>query len=264
VGTGNGTFDPGTGQWSDSVLALHPDGTGSAGGPLDSYTPTTFAQLQASDLDLGSTAPALLPTPAGSNVHHLALQSGKDAMLRLLNLDNLSGQGGPGHAGGEVGASINVPQGGVVVTAPAVWVNPADGSTWAFVANNNGISGFKLAIDGSGNPSLSLLWQNATGATSPIVANNVLYCAISNRIRALSPTTGQQLWQDTQIGSIHWESPVVANGSLYIADENGFLSEYGLPAPTVPAMPRAGMAWLALGLVAFGLRAASGPRGRST
>jgi hypothetical protein len=60
------------------------------------------------------------------------------------------------------------------------------------------------------------------------VANNVLYYAGSNDLRALSPITGAQLWQDTSIGGIHWESPVVANGVLYLTDESRNLTAYAL------------------------------------
>ena len=49
----------------------------------------------------GAGAPA---RPGEQHCRHLAVQGGKDSLLRLLNLDNLSGQGGPGHTGGEVGA----------------------------------------------------------------------------------------------------------------------------------------------------------------
>ncbi len=57
--TGNGAYDANTGgnDWGDTVLELSPDGTR----VLDSYTPADFDQLDASDADLGSTAPALLP-----------------------------------------------------------------------------------------------------------------------------------------------------------------------------------------------------------
>lgn len=34
------------------------------------------------------------------------------------------------------------------------------------------------------------------------------------------------------IGGIHWQVPVVANGMVYIGDENGVLHAYGLP-PTI-------------------------------
>ena len=58
------------------------------------------------------------------------------------------------------------------------------------------------------------------GGFSPIVENNVLYYAGTGVIHALDPATGNQLWQDTTIGSIHWDSPVVDNGVLYITDGN--------------------------------------------
>lgn len=227
MATGNGTYDPSRHDWGDTVFALRPDATGLNGDPLDSFTPSNYQQLGNTDADLGSTAPALLPVPTNSSVRNLALQGGKDQLLRLLNLDDLSGQGGPGHTSGEIGSSIRVPQGGQVLTAPAVWVNPADSTTWAFVANNNGIAGLKLTVDTSGTPGLQVGWKQNGGGTSPIVANGILFYAGSHRIRALDPATGAQLWQDTQIGAIHWESPIVANGVLYITDESGQLTAYG-------------------------------------
>jgi hypothetical protein len=264
LGTGNGNFVPSSHQWGDSVLAIHPDGSGAGGNPIDSFTPPNFTALQNSDTDLGSTAPAILHVPAGSVVPHLAVQGGKDGLLRLLNLDNLSGQGGPGHTGGNVGAAVPVLQQGQVLTAIASWTNPADGSAWAFVANANGIAGLTLSIDGSGNPSLVVVWQSANGGTSPIVANGVLYYASSSSLRALNPVTGAILWQDTQIGRVHWESPVVANGSLYVADESSFLSAYSLTAAAaVPALSGGRVALLALGLVAAGVAGVAGTPRRS-
>jgi hypothetical protein len=135
------------------VPALHTDGTGHGGGPLDSYTPKDFRRLQNSDLDLGSTAPAILPASSGSSAFpHLAVQGGKDGKLRLVNLDNLSGRGGPGNTSGAIGQSIRVPQGGEILTAPAVWLNPADGRAWVFLANREGICGLRLEVDREGNP----------------------------------------------------------------------------------------------------------------
>jgi PQQ enzyme repeat/PQQ-like domain len=243
MSTGNGDYDGNTGghDWGDTVFALHPDGTGSAGNPIDTYTPTEFQTLQNTDADLGSTNVAVLPAPAGSSIAHLGLQSGKDAKLRLLNLDNLSsnvGGAGPGHLGGEL-QKIAVPQGGQVLTAPAAWVDPVDGSTWAFVANSAGISGLQITLDGAGTPSLTSRWTVHTGGSSPIVANGVLFYAGSNDVQGLAPRTGVQLWNSTLIGGIHWESPIVANGHLYLPDESGKLWAFGPdPAPlafyTVP------------------------------
>src|SRR5262249_32477725 len=102
AGTGNGTFNPGSFYWGDSVVALNVDGSGNANGtPLDSYTPSNYQSLQNSDKDLGSTNMLILPNN-GSKYAHLGMQSGKDQQLRLINLDNMSGQGGPGKVAGEV------------------------------------------------------------------------------------------------------------------------------------------------------------------
>src|SRR5207249_2851530 len=102
MATGNGPFDANNGgrNWGDSVFALAPDGSGANGNPLDSYTPTNYASLESGDIDLGSTGPAILPAPGHPG--RLAAQSGKDSALRLLDLTNMSGQGGPGHVAGEL------------------------------------------------------------------------------------------------------------------------------------------------------------------
>jgi hypothetical protein len=233
--TGNGTYLPSSFDWGDTILALNHDGTGAGGGnPLDSYTPANFATLNSTDQDLGSTAPAILPPSAAVSLNELAVQGGKDQLLRLVNLGNLSGQSGPGHTGGEIGSTIPVPQGGQVLTQSAVWVNPADSTDWVFVANGNGISGLKLGLSGT-TPALQKGWTDTGGGSSPLVANGVLFYAGSNRITALNPMTGALLWQSTSIGGIHWESPIVANGVVYITDENHALTAFSLPPTSTPA-----------------------------
>jgi hypothetical protein len=234
--TGNGVFDANSGgfDWGDSVLAVAPTGSAALGLPLDSYTPTEFQQLQNADADLGSTAPALLPALPTSRYPHLAAQSGKDAKLRLLNLDNMSGAGKPGQVGGEL-QKITVPQGGEVLTQPAVWMNPADGGIWVFISNGNGIAALQLTVDALGNPALATRWMNTQGGSSPIVANSVVYYAGPGRISALDPISGRVLWSDTSIGGIHWESPIVVNGKLYVTDENAALWAYALAYTIAPA-----------------------------
>jgi hypothetical protein len=232
MATGNGDYTGNAGghEWGDSVFSLNPDGTGSGGKPLDSYTPTNFATLQATDADLGSTAPAILPAPGYSG--RLAVQSGKDAKLRLINLANLSGMGGPGHTGGEL-QLISVPQGCEVLSAPAVWVNPKDLATWVFVSNGCGISGLKLTVT-AGVPSLASQWNKSMAGFSPLIANNVLYQANDSVIRAMDPLTGNVLWSDTvHVGGNHWESPIVVNGVLYITDESSHLTAYSLGLASV-------------------------------
>jgi PQQ-like domain len=261
VVTGNGDFIPSSNDWGDSVVELNPDGTSAAGRPADSYTPASFQALQNQDLDLGSTAPVVLPTPAGFPYPHVGLQSGKDGIVRLLNLDNLSNQGTgpqPGRTGGEL-ATLQLSR---VMTAAATWINPADSSTWVFVAATSSLAAYQLGANGS-SVTLTSKWSKSTGATSPIVANNVLYVAASSGIQALSPATGAQLWQGSSGASLHWESPVVANGILYILDENAHLTAFTAPAaPSVPATTRGALALAAAALLALGLLAARARRPR--
>ena len=228
--TGNGAFAPQLNDWGDSVLALNPDGTGMDSSPLDSYTPTTFQQDAENDLDLGSTSPVILPPLHGSPVPHLGLQSGKDGILRLLNLDNLSDDPNgpqPGNLDGAV-ATLTVPQGGEVHTQPAVWTNPADGSIWVFVTTETqGASAIKVALVG-GMPTLIPVWVNKIPGVSPLIANGVVYYAGEDKVLyAFAPLTGKQLWS-APIGSIHWESPIVANGWVYVTDTDGFLTGFSL------------------------------------
>jgi hypothetical protein len=64
------------------------------------------------------------------------------------------------------------------------------------------------------------------------VANNVLYVAGASAVRALDPVTKAQLWASApadNIGSIKWQSPVVANCAVYILDASNRLSAFTLP-----------------------------------
>jgi outer membrane protein assembly factor BamB len=237
--TGNGPFSPADHFWGSTVLALNPNGTGANGEPLDSFTPTDFAEKQLADDDMGSSSLAILPPLPNSIIPHLGLQGGKDRGLRLLNLDNLSGQGGPGKLGGEVGPVTVVPVGGEMHTTPAIWTNPIDNSTWVFASAWFGLAGFEVIVDTSGLPQLAERWTYGLGCTSPLVANDVLYCMGTNTINgaktstlfALDPLSGNALWQGNLISSIHWQTPIVANGVLYAMDGSGYLYAFSLQPP---------------------------------
>ena len=104
------------------------------------------------------------------------------------------------------------------------------------MANDNGISGLKVLVDSHGNPRLSLVWKHGGGGTSPIVANGVLYFAQADLIQALNPVNGSIMWSSTDISDIHWESPIMVNGVLYITDQAGSLTAFSLNG-IIPASP---------------------------
>lgn len=223
---GNGVYDADRGgyNWASSVVALRPDGSHDHGTPVDSYTPANYPYLNALDLDLSSASVSILPQTSDPTLPRLGVQAGKDGHLRLLDLADLSGQGGPRHLGGEL-QDIEVPQKGVILTHPATW-SPAGGAMpWVFVANYHGITAYTLSVK-SGQPQLVQKWTRTEGGTSPVVVNNVLYYASESGMLAMDPLTGRTLWQDKGIANVHWQSPIVVNGVLYIADEGGYLAAY--------------------------------------
>jgi len=251
VSTGNGLYSANNGghDWSDSVLALPAALDTARTAPLDSYTPANYQYMMYNDYDLGATSVTLVPAPAGSAKTHIGVQAGKDSYLRIIDLDNMSGMGGPGYAGGELFIG-SVAQGFMMIAQPVVWTNPATGAIMLIVANNWGISATQIIVDTS-NGNLPALrksgapnWINAgvpvpgsatsTSGTSPVLANGVLYYAGGSGVLALDPASGSTLWNDASMGaadannrsSFHKQSLIVANGRVYVADDHGKLWVY--------------------------------------
>jgi len=217
VATGNGPWNGRT-NWGDSVLVLSPD----AAHLLQNWTPRNQAQLEAGDTDLGSTAPALL---GGS----LALQGGKDGVLRLLNIRRLNGTThASARQGGEL-QTLAAPGHTDVFTAPAVWHSGR--TTWAFVANNGGTAAFRLV-----RGRLRRAWQNGAAGTSPVVAGGLLYVYDPNgALRIYKPTSPRPV-ATLSAGAGHWNSPIVIAGRVALpeGDANdhrlsGVLDIYRLP-----------------------------------
>ena len=228
VTTGNGGFNASDGgfNWGSSVVALRPDGTTDGGTPIDSYTPVDYQRLTDEDADLSSCGVVPLPTSGDEDWPRLGVQGGKDWRIRLLNLENLSGAGAPRAIGGEL-QIVPVPQTGEVLCQPAAWLDPRTRRTWLFVANHYGVSAFRLERNTDDSPQLVQHWMSTTDTgTTPIVANGILYLVAPHRIVALQPTTGKVLWRDMTIGDIHWQSPIIVNGTLYVADLGGYLNAY--------------------------------------
>lgn len=206
VATGNGPFNGST-NWGESTLELTPDGSRL----LHNWTPTNQDQLSSSDTDLGSTSPAVLPAVGG---YRLAVQGGKDGMLRLLNLNRLDGtRGGAGpRLGGEV-QDISSPGGDQVITAPAVWSHA--GGVYVFVADNSGTAAYRLRV--GSRPRLAPVWQNGSPGTSPVLAGGLLfvYDEQGGALKIYDPTGGRLLRSLAAAGG-HWSSPIVVGGRIIL------------------------------------------------
>jgi hypothetical protein len=232
-GTNNGdTWVPGH-VYRQSLIGLPADGhttlRDGGGYPEDSYTPTNWLATVEADEDIGSGGILILPTTLSKKYPDLGVNPGKDANIRLINLANMSGQGGPGHLGGAI-STYAFPAASEMRSQGAVWTDPATGAVWVFVPGNNGIAGFEVTVDAAGDPSLVLKWTLFNGWTSSaIVANGVLFAANGagehtaslklHQLQAINPTTGAVLWTGA-IGLHHWSSPIVDNGVVYMVDGN--------------------------------------------
>jgi hypothetical protein len=215
---------------------LNADGRGGADAslPLDSYTPDEWQDLWMFNGDLGSSSPAVLPPLGGSTIAHAGVQIGKDGIVRLLDLDNLGGRGGPGFVGGELQKLPLLPGGfgNFATPQPAIWSDvDGDGSTWIFASVQGVLWGVQVVV-GNGEPTLVPRWSAAgmANSSSPIVANDVLFAVTSGAtIEALAPTSGAVLWNSPSIGGCcHAQSPIVVNGGLYLATAST-LVRFGTP-----------------------------------
>jgi outer membrane protein assembly factor BamB len=194
VATGNAPFNGST-DWGDSVIVLAPD----ASKMLRHWTPADQQHLNESDLDLGSTSPAFM-------TGGYALQGGKDGKLRLLQLHTLPGVNST--TGGEL-QTVPTPGSSLLFSEPAIWRG-----TWAFVSSSGGTQAWRLT-----GGHLVSAWSNGNGGNSPVIAGALLYVAGSGGIHVYAPTSGKEI-ATLSIGSLHWQSPIVADGRVIIGEGN--------------------------------------------
>lgn len=230
VATGNGNFNANLGgfNYGDSIIKLANGLPSSI--PVDSYTPSNYQQMDIYDLDLGSTSPCILPTQNQSKTPYMLVQGSKDKTIRLINRQDLSGQGCCGHVGGEI-FNISWGPGGNIFTQPLAWLDPDTGLTWVFIVNDNGFVAYNVVTDQNGVSSLKIAYSSsAIKGTSPVMANNILFVQTSTAIRALDPKSGSVLWTSSNSGPLKWQSPIVVNGHVYAVDNAAGVYAWELPA----------------------------------
>ncbi len=213
IDTGNAPWN-GTTNFGDSLLEL------TIPNLRQTFTPVDQEQLNTSDLDLGSGAPALM----GENRVMLA---GKDGIMRVLVLSRLNGHppartpsGGHTTLGGEA-QRLPTPHGGQLFTAPAVWHH--GGGTTVFVADSEGTGAYALR-DGR----LKTLWTNEIAGTSPIVAGGLLYIYEpgGGGIEVYNPGGSSHPIAKLPGSPGHWNSPIVVAG--HVVEPEGDANEHQL------------------------------------
>jgi outer membrane protein assembly factor BamB len=197
--TGNAPYNGKT-DFGDTVLMLSPG----ARSLVQTYTPAEQKQLEDTDGDLGSTAPALVPESKPS----VGVQGGKDGKLRVISLSKLNGRNRtPGFAlGGEL--RVVKQPGGDLVTAPAV------AGSRIFV----GTGGTTAAYDVKGSQ-LKTAWFNGNSGTSPVIAGGrlLVFDPEGGGLRIYRPSDGKLL-RTLPAGDGHWNSPAVGDGRIALPE----------------------------------------------
>ena len=198
IATGNGRWDGRT-YWGDATLVLDQDATRL----LANQTPDNTEELDAKDLDVGSTSPVLL---GGGYV----AQGGKDGRIRLLELSKMQGE--TAHRGGEA-QIVSTPSGTRLMTAPAVLHSGS--TTWLFAADQGATAAWTFT-----GGQLQPMWSNKNAGTSPVVAGGLLYVYDpAGALRVYDPQTGNQV-ASLACGPGHWNSPIVVDGKIALPEGN--------------------------------------------
>jgi outer membrane protein assembly factor BamB len=188
--TADGLYDPGSGIWGETVLALAPKQLR----VVDSFTPANWQYLNDKDLDLGSAGPVVFPFQNRT----LVASAAKQAVVYLLDANALGG-GPPEHSkplyqSGRLGNDEEMLGGRGVWGAMATYEDPQDGR-YLYVpmwgppskdapqfpnsygdATNGSIMAFRVTADGD-KPSLVPAWisRDMHVPDPPVVANGVVY-----------------------------------------------------------------------------------------
>lgn len=193
VSVGNGEAVEGAWDQSDSVLRFTPDLTYD-----DGFAPTTWAQENATDLDLGSMGAVLLP---GGFI----LAAGKSGRGYLLSADHLGG------IGGEIQEiALCRAFGGAATVGSRAFLPCTDGDR-------------EVVLDAHG-PSLSLGWRapaNISG--SPVVGGQTVYSldAGTGTLYALNLVNGAVRASLTLDPVTRFATPALYGGAIFVGTTLG-------------------------------------------
>jgi hypothetical protein len=190
---GNGESTSGY-DGSDSVIALTPDLK-----LTDLFAPTTWADDNSKDLDLGSMTPAIV----GPHV----FIAGKRGTGYVLRADHLA------QIGGEVSqASVCQPFGGAAVSGDTVYLPCTSGPR-------------AITVDASGH--ITARWHATIAATgSPVLGGDQVWVVDYDGgvLYTLDPATGA-VRQQLRIGmSPHFASPTLARNHAYVGTLAGVVA----------------------------------------
>ena len=215
VPTGNAaSSNPSNYDHGDTLEKLSPLAT-----ELDYWAPSSWAQDSASDADLGSVSPELLPG-------NLVYQGGKNGNGYLVSTTNM------GHIGGEL------------FSAPVCDSFGADAyeNGILYVACSSGVRA--LNIDAT-NHRFSTRWTGPSDANGPpIISGGLVWVTAtgSSKLYGLDPSSGAVKVTQPTPAMEHFVTPAASDGRLFLAT-GSTLNAYTIatalaPAPTPTADAR--------------------------
>ena len=188
VSTGNGSS---TSKYdgSDSVIELSPSLT-----LLTRFAPSVWASDNASDLDLGSLSPVLIP---GGFV----FSAGKRGTGYVLRQGNLGGIGKQLSSASVCAAFGGAAQSGNVVYVPCL----------------SRLRQVTVGADGS----IKVGWTNSAAGNAPVVGGGAVWSLASSTLFAIDPATGKTR-ASIAVGSLpHFASPTLWNGLVFVGTMSG-------------------------------------------
>jgi hypothetical protein len=190
VSVGNGAITSGQWDHSDSVLKLSPTLQ-----LIDAFAPTSWAQDNANDADLGSQGPVLLPG-------NFIFAAGKSGNGYILNANKLGGIGGSIDE-----QSVCSSFGGAATVGSTIFVPCTDGL-------------LQVSVDASGH--MHQGWH-ASGDIfgSPVVGGHTVYSFSQGVMHALNMNSGQVV-ATLNVGSAsRFVTPTISGTSIFIGTDAG-------------------------------------------
>ena len=228
---GNGSFDANTGgsDYGDTTFELS---TTNGLTVVDYFTPFNQANLNNSDLDLGSGGVLLLPDQPGPHPH-LAIQAGKEGTIYVLNRDNL----GHFQSGsdtqivqsliGAIGGSFDTP----AYFNSTIYYLGAQDQIRAFSINNGSIASAPTAVGPT-----TFDFPGATPSISANGTNNgVVWVIQTDSYQTNGPAVlhaynaanvAQELYKSSRVNAdnpgaaVKFAVPTVANGKVYVGTQS--------------------------------------------
>src|SRR5262249_55969351 len=110
----------------------------------------------------------------------------------------------------------------------------ATGVIRIFIGRASSVIAFIVTSSARGRSRLHQAWISSVAGTSPVATAGLVFVATSGALNALDARTGLVLWSSSEpspggtIGNVHWQSPIVVDGGVYVSDGNRHLTAYTL------------------------------------